>query len=67
MGQSPLVIRELELDIEDYRHRYTLQPFSGFRTGLLGSALINIDYGQTVSYGILHREFDDYLLRRRCY
>jgi flavin-dependent dehydrogenase len=55
--------------MEDYRRGNTrqgntLQPFSAFRTGLLGSALINTDYGHTVSYGILRREFDDYLLKR---
>jgi geranylgeranyl reductase family protein len=61
---TPEVVRELALDIEDYQQRYTLQPFTGFRTGLLGSAMINTDYGQTVSYGILRREFDDYLLKR---
>lgn len=61
---TPEVVQELALDIEDYRQHYTLQPFSGFRTGLLGSMMINTHYGKTVSYGILRREFDDYLLRR---
>lgn len=61
---TPEVVSELELDIDDYQNRCTLQAFSGFRTGLLGSALVTTDYGQTVSYGILRREFDDYLLKR---
>ena len=61
---TPEVVRELALDIEDYRQHYTLQTFSAFRTGLLGAVMVNTDYGQTVSYGILRREFDDYLLRR---
>ena len=61
---TPEVIDELALDIEDYRQQHTLQAFTGFRTGLLGSAMINTHYGQTVSYGILRREFDEYLLKR---
>lgn len=61
---TPEVVQLLELDLADYRRQHTLQPFSSFRTGLLGSTLINTDYGHTVSYGILRREFDDYLLRR---
>lgn len=61
---TPEVVDALALDIEDYQQSYTLQPFSGFRTGLLDSTMIDTHYGYTVSYGILRREFDDYLLRR---
>jgi len=61
---TPEVVNELAFDIDDYQQRYTLQPFQGFRTGLLGTGLLSTDYGQTVSYGIIRREFDDYLLRR---
>lgn len=61
---TPEVVDELVLDLAEYRQRYTLQSFNGFRTGLLGSPLVTTRYGHTVSYGILRREFDDYLLRR---
>ena len=61
---TPEVIELLDLDLDDYRQGRTLQPIRRFRTGLLGSAMLTTDYGRTVSYGILRREFDDYLLRR---
>jgi geranylgeranyl reductase family protein len=61
---TPEVVSLLQLDLEDYRHGRTLQPIRRFRTGLLGATMLETDYGETVSYGILRREFDDYLLRR---
>lgn len=61
---TPEVITLLQLDLEEYRHGRTLQPIRRFRTGLLGAEMLTTDYGETVSYGILRREFDDYLLRR---
>lgn len=61
---TPQVPQLLGLDLDDYQQRHTLQPFRGFRTGMLGKALLTTDYGDTVSYGILRREFDTYLLER---
>lgn len=61
---TPEVVDILQLDLEEYGHGRTLQPIRRFRTGLLGSTMLSTDYGKTVSYGILRREFDDYLLRR---
>lgn len=61
---TPEVVDLLHLDLEEYRHGRTLQPIRRFRTGLLGAEMLTTDYGETVSYGILRREFDDYLLRR---
>jgi flavin-dependent dehydrogenase len=58
------VLDDLKLDIEDYRRGRIFQPMSGFTIGTVGGKTIRIDYGKTVSYGILRRQFDDYLLRR---
>ncbi len=58
--------------------RRVFQPMSGFCIGRIGGghhvpsactkrlvvAGVKIDYGRTVSFGILRRQFDDYLLRR---
>lgn len=60
----PAVINELELDCGDYQQGRVLQPFHGFRTGMIGGAQITTDYGQPVSYGIRRCEFDHYLLQR---
>ena len=62
---TPAVLESLQIDLDDYRKDgRTLQPLSGFRTGMLGQADVLTDYGEPVSYGILRREFDDYLLQR---
>lgn len=61
---TPAVLAELELDTEDYARGRVLQPITGFRTGAIGAAGVNTDYGRTVSYGIRRREFDQYLLAR---
>lgn len=63
---TPAVPRTLELDLADYAREQVLQPIRGFRVGLIGRELgaAEIDYDETVSYGILRREFDHYLLRR---
>jgi menaquinone-9 beta-reductase len=61
---TPGVLDDLELDVEDYRRERVFQPMSGFSIGTVGGTSVRIDYGQTVSYGILRRQFDDYLLRR---
>ena len=61
---TPAVIDELEIDLAEYRQGRTLQPFTGFRTGLLGSSQIETRYDHVVSYGIRRCEFDQFLLER---
>lgn len=61
---TPGVIDDLKLDIEEYHQGRVFQPMSGFCIGRIGEPCVKVDYGRVVSYGILRREFDDYLLRR---
>lgn len=62
---TPAVARTLELDLADYAAGRVLQPIHAFRIGLLGGrAVTTRRAARPVSYGILRREFDDYLLRR---
>ena len=61
---TPEVVAALDLNLDDYARQYTLQAFDSFRTGLLGSKMLTTQYGGTVSFGILRREFDHYLLQR---
>jgi len=42
----------------------TLQPITGFKTGLIGGAPIETHYRKVVSYGIRRCEFDHFLLSR---
>jgi flavin-dependent dehydrogenase len=42
----------------------TLQPITGFKTGLIGGPPIETHYDRIVSYGIRRCEFDHYLLER---
>jgi menaquinone-9 beta-reductase len=61
---TPAVLSELEIDACEYAPRRVFQPITGFRTGCIGSEMIETNYGAPVSYGIRRREFDEYLLRR---
>ena len=61
---TPAVLKELEIDPCEYAREHVLQPITGFRTGAIGGASVETDYGKPVSYGIRRREFDEYLLRR---
>lgn len=61
---TPGVLDELGIDPAEYAQGRTLQPITGFRIGYIGGPPLETDYGATISYGILRREFDDYLLRR---
>jgi geranylgeranyl reductase family protein len=62
---TPPVVAELQLDLDEYRQHRTLQPISGFRTGLIdGSRIVETVYDRPVSYGIRRCEFDHYLLQR---
>jgi geranylgeranyl reductase family protein len=61
---TPGVVEALALDLADYGRSHVLQPITRFRTGIIGSSVVDTDYGRPVSYGILRCEFDTYLLRR---
>jgi len=67
---TPQVMQELDLDLDDYTAaiacgmRRTLQPITGFRTGLIGGRTVDNHYDHPVSYGIRRCEFDHYLLQR---
>jgi len=61
---TPEVLEELEIAPEEYAAGRILQPITGFRTGRIGGAAVETNYGRPVSYGIRRREFDDYLLKR---
>ena len=62
---TPEVFPSLELSPEEYRAAgLTLQAISAFRTGVMDGAMIETRYDHVVSYGILRREFDQFLLQR---
>ena len=62
---TPRVFELLDLDPAEYRATgLTLQEIRGFRTGVLGSRLIETRYSGVVSYAVRRCEFDDFLLRR---
>src|SRR4029450_12284307 len=60
---TPPVISELDLDLCNYGRGRTLQPITGFRTGLIGRTDdLETRYDHPVSYGIQPWEFARYLL-----
>jgi geranylgeranyl reductase family protein len=61
---TPPVVEALRIDMEKYARSRTLQPITGFQTGMIRGPEIRTDYAHPVSYGIRRCEFDDYLLRR---
>jgi flavin-dependent dehydrogenase len=63
---TPAVVETLDLDLDAYRRAgLTLQPITGFRTGIVGRRrAADVDFGRVVSYGIRRCEFDAYLLER---
>ena len=62
---TPEVFTALDLSPDEYRAAgLTLQSISTFRTGVIGGAMVETRYSHVVSYGILRREFDQFLLRR---
>ncbi len=62
---TPAVVQELQIDLDHYRSAgCTLQPITGFRTGIIGAKVVNTTYEEPVSYGIRRYEFDAYLLAR---
>ena len=62
---TPQVVVTLELDAVAYEAAGNVfQPLTGFRTGLMSGPEVETHYGCPVSYGILRRQFDHYLLQR---
>jgi geranylgeranyl reductase family protein len=61
---TPPVFDALQIPAGEYGASQSLQPITGFRTGLIGGRPIETRYGRTVSYAIRRTEFDAYLLRR---
>jgi geranylgeranyl reductase family protein len=62
---TPQVVDDLELDCQEYARGRTLQPITGFRTGVIGCAgEVETAYERPVSFGIRRCEFDQYLLNR---
>lgn len=62
---TPEVFSLLDLSPAEYQAAgLTLQPITTFRTGILGSHMVQTQYSDVVSYGILRREFDHFLLQR---
>lgn len=61
---TPAVLKELEIDSEEYAAQRVFQPITRFRTGIIGGDWVDTDYGRPVSYGIRRCEFDHYLLQR---
>ena len=61
---TPAVVDELQIDLSDYGRGRTLQPITGFRTGVIDGRTISTVFDHVVSYGIRRCEFDHYLLAR---
>jgi flavin-dependent dehydrogenase len=62
---TPEVFSLLNLSPSDYQAaNLTLQTVSAFRTGVIGAPMVETQYPGVVSYGILRREFDNFLLQR---
>lgn len=61
---TPAVLETLAVDPRLYRQGRLLQEIRAFRTGLMDGDEVLTDYGETVSYGIRRREFDQFLLLR---
>ena len=63
-GSRRWCFEALDIDAESYAPGRVLQPITGFRLSCIDEPQVDIDYGRTISYGILRSEFDEYLLRR---
>jgi menaquinone-9 beta-reductase len=62
---TPRVVEAASMDPHEYEcGGRTLQPFTGFRTGMIDGPSIHTDFERIVSFGILRCEFDQYLLDR---
>jgi geranylgeranyl reductase family protein len=62
---TPAVWTALGVAPDEYdRDGRTLQPITGFRTGIIGGAEVETHYREPVSYGIRRYEFDAFLIER---
>jgi geranylgeranyl reductase family protein len=61
---TPRVLEALDIDSEEYRSGRTLQDIRGFHIGVVHGDEVEVPYGKTVSYGVIRREFDHFLLER---
>ena len=61
---TPEVVKASGLELHAYGLENTLQPIRRFRVGWIGGGGREVDYASAVSYGILRREFDSWLLRQ---
>ena len=61
---TPEVVRAAGLELAAYARSRTLQPIRRFRVGWIGGGAREVDYREAVSFGILRREFDAFLLGR---
>ncbi|MFN8060712.1 MAG: NAD(P)/FAD-dependent oxidoreductase [Vicinamibacterales bacterium] len=57
-------VQSLALDLDDYRRHRVVQPISGFKVSLVGQPSVELGYDTPIGYGIVRREFDDYLATR---
>jgi flavin-dependent dehydrogenase len=58
------VLETLGLQASDYAQGHTLQAFTGFITGRIGSREVKTEYGRPVSFGARRCELDHFLLER---
>jgi len=61
---TPPVLEELGIDAAQYAKENLLQPIHGFEIRRIGDPEARFRSPVPISYGILRREFDDFLLRR---
>jgi len=61
---TPEVVEATAMDLAAYADGRTLQPIRRFRVGRVGGPARDVEYGEPVSFGILRREFDAWLLER---
>jgi flavin-dependent dehydrogenase len=62
---TPQILAELEIDASEYAAGgRVIQPIRGFEVSLAGGKSARVTYPEIVSWGILRREFDDYLVAR---
>ena len=62
---TPAAFRAIGITPAEYAEGgNTLQPFTAFRTSVMGAHVHTTTFAEPVSYGILRAEFDTFLLRR---
>ena len=61
---TPEAVEAVGLVPDEYGRGRTLQPVRRFRVGWIGGEAREVSYDRPVSYGILRRELDAWLLER---